>query len=128
MAQPDLVGIVVRDMAASLKFYRLLGLEIPASLDKEAHAEFVTPGGFRIAWDSLEMIKGIDPGWVDEPIGQRMTLAFKCKDPAEVDALYDSLVKRGYHSHKAPWDAFWGQRYAVVTDPDGNHVDLFAGL
>jgi uncharacterized glyoxalase superfamily protein PhnB len=128
MAQPDLVGIVVRDMAASLKFYRLLGLEIPTSVDTEAHVEFVTSGGFRIAWDSLEMIKGIDPGWVDNPIGQRMTLAFKCENPAEVNTLYDKLIKQGYHSHKAPWDAFWGQRYAVVTDPDGNHVDLFAGL
>lgn len=24
--------------------------------------------------------------------------------------------------------AFWGQRYAVVRDPDGNDVDLFAPL
>jgi uncharacterized glyoxalase superfamily protein PhnB len=28
----------------------------------------------------------------------------------------------------APWDAFWGQRYATVLDPDGNSVDLFAAL
>jgi hypothetical protein len=27
-----------------------------------------------------------------------------------------------------PWDAFWGQRYAVVHDPDGNGVDLLAPL
>jgi uncharacterized glyoxalase superfamily protein PhnB len=27
-----------------------------------------------------------------------------------------------------PWDAFWGQRYAVVHDPDGNGVDLFCPL
>jgi hypothetical protein len=25
-------------------------------------------------------------------------------------------------------DAFWGQRYATVLDPDGNPVDLFAPL
>jgi uncharacterized glyoxalase superfamily protein PhnB len=25
-------------------------------------------------------------------------------------------------------DAFWGQRYATVLDPDGNSVDLFASL
>ena len=25
-----------------------------------------------------------------------------------------------------PWDAFWGQRYAVVSDPDDNTIDLFA--
>ena len=125
MAQPDLLGMVVRDMAAALRFYRLLGLDIPATLDSEPHVEFVIPGGFRIAWDSLEMIQGIDPNWV-EPTGQRMTLAFKCESADEVDELYKRVVKNGYHSHKEPWDAFWGQRYAIVVDPDGNSVDLFA--
>lgn len=27
-----------------------------------------------------------------------------------------------------PSDAFWGQRYATVHDPDGNPIDLFAPL
>jgi len=125
MAQPDLLGIVVRDMAAALRFYRLLGLDIPAEVDAEPHVEFVTSGGFRLAWDSLEMIKGIDPNWV-EPTGQRMTLAFKCESASEVDELHQRVVENGYRSHKEPWDAFWGQRYAIVVDPDGNSVDLFA--
>src|SRR5215831_10687586 len=115
MAQPDLVGIVVRDMAASLKFYRLLGLNIPSTVDSEPHVEFVTPGGFRIVWDSLDMMKGIYPEW-GEAVGHRMTFAFKCDNPGEVNALYESLVKKGYQGYKAPWDAFWGQRYAVITD------------
>ena len=127
MAQPDMVGMVVRDMAASLKFYRALGLQIPPDADKEPHVEYITPGGFRIAWDSLEMIKGIYPDWI-EAVGQRMTLAFKCDSPADVDATYKRLAEKGYRGHKEPWDAFWGQRYAVLTDPDGNLVDLFAGL
>jgi uncharacterized glyoxalase superfamily protein PhnB len=38
------------------------------------------------------------------------------------------LVAAGYRSHLAPFDAFWGQRYATVFDPDGNPVDLFAPL
>ncbi len=127
MAQPDLLGIVVRDMAASLRFYGLLGLDIPPNMETEPHVEVVLPGGFRLAWDSLEMVKSIEPGWI-EPAGHRMTVAFKCDRPAEVDALYNRVVQSGYQSHKAPWDAFWGQRYAVVVDPDGNLVDLFAGL
>jgi uncharacterized glyoxalase superfamily protein PhnB len=126
MAQPDLIGMVVRDMAAALQFYRLLGLDIPATMDTEPHVEVLLPGGFRLAWDSLEMIKGIDPNWV-EPVGQRMTLAFKCENAAEVDTLYNHVIESGYRGHKAPWDAFWGQRYAIVIDPDGNSVDLFAG-
>ncbi len=128
MPQPDLIGIVVRDMPAALRFYRLLGLEIPPGQEAAPHVEVTLPNGFRIAWDGLEMIKGIYPDWVEEPSGQRMTLGFKCESPAEVDALYERVVQHGYGSHKAPWDAFWGQRYAVVVDPDGNLVDLFAGL
>ncbi len=127
MAQPDLAGMVVREMAASLRFYRLLGLDIPAAADTESHVEYVTPGGFRIAWDTQELIQGIYPDWV-EPVGQRVSLAFKCDSAAEVDEIYQRLKENGYHHYRAPWDAFWGQRYVVMVDPDGNHVDLFAAL
>ncbi len=118
---------MVQDMAASLRFYRLLGLTIPPEADAESHVEVTLPGGFRLAWDTVELMKSIHEGWV-EPAGHRMALAFKCHDAAEVDALYQRLVAAGYHGAKAPWDAFWGQRYAVVMDPDDNLIDLFAGL
>jgi uncharacterized glyoxalase superfamily protein PhnB len=36
------------------------------------------------------------------------------------------LLSLGYEGDKPPWDAFWGQRYAIVRDPDGNTVDLFS--
>ncbi|MDQ6694595.1 MAG: glyoxalase, partial [Chloroflexota bacterium] len=75
----------------------------------------------------LEMVKSIDPEWV-EPVGQRIALAFKCSSPAEVDSLYSNVTHAGHSGHKEPWNAFWGQRYAVVVDPDGNMVDLFATL
>jgi uncharacterized glyoxalase superfamily protein PhnB len=127
MAQPDLVGMVVGDMASALKFYRLLGLEFPANAESEDHVEYVTAGGFRIAWDTESLIKSINPHWV-QPVGQRVGLAFKCANPAEVDALCQQVAQGGYTVEKAPWDAFWGQRYAIVIDPDGNHVDLFAAL
>jgi uncharacterized glyoxalase superfamily protein PhnB len=45
-----------------------------------------------------------------------------------VDSVYEDLVGAGYHGELKPWDAFWGMRYAVVHDPDGNGVDLFAQL
>jgi uncharacterized glyoxalase superfamily protein PhnB len=125
--QLDMIGLTVRDMAAALRFYRLLGLDIPSGVEGEPFVEVITPNGYRISWNSLEMVKGLDPEWV-EPVGQRMTLAFKCDSPAGVDALYQQIVQSGHRGHKAPWDAFWGQRYAVVVDPDGNLVDLFAPL
>jgi uncharacterized glyoxalase superfamily protein PhnB len=127
MAQPDLAGMVVKDMAAALKFYRLLGLEIPDGRESEDHVEYMTAGGFRIAWDTQTLVQSFNPGWV-EPVGQAVSLAFKCANAAEVDALCAQITQNGYTVEKAPWDAFWGQRYAIVVDPDGNHVDLFAGL
>jgi len=127
MAQPDIIGIAVHDMAATLRFYRLLGLNIPPQSDSEGHVEYVTPGGFRIAWDTLEVIKSFDPDWT-EPTGNRGALGFKCESAAEVDKLYAQVIQSGHKSYKEPWDAFWGQRYAIVIDPDGNHIDLFATL
>jgi uncharacterized glyoxalase superfamily protein PhnB len=38
------------------------------------------------------------------------------------------VVSAGHTSSRAPFDAFWGQRYATVLDPDGNAIDLFAPL
>ncbi len=121
--QPDMVGMAVKDMGASLRFYSLLGLEVPQDKASEDYVEVTSENGYRISWNSLEMVKGIDPNWT-QPIG----LAFKCDSPAEVDATYNRLIEAGYTGFKEPWDAFWGQRYAVVNDPDGNHVDLFAPL
>ena len=125
--QPDMIGITVRDMTASLRFYRLLGLTIPTGVETQPHVDYITPNGYRIAWDTEEMMKSLYPDWV-QPVGQRITLAFKCDTPTEVDELYQRIVQGGYRGYKEPWDAPWGQRYSVVVDPDGNHVDLFAAL
>ncbi|MCB8938880.1 MAG: VOC family protein [Ardenticatenaceae bacterium] len=127
MAKLDLIGLVVKDMAASLKFYRMLGLDIPAEMDSEGHVEVTLPGGLRLAWDSLDVIMSFNDAW-EAPVGHRMGLAFLCDSPAEVDRLYEDVVAAGYESHKTPWDAFWVQRYAQVQDPDGNIIDLFAPL
>ncbi len=47
---------------------------------------------------------------------------------AEVDEAWQDLTAAGYRGYLQPWDAFWGKRYAVVLDPDGRPVDLFATL
>jgi catechol 2,3-dioxygenase-like lactoylglutathione lyase family enzyme len=125
---PDMIGLVVRDMRASLNFYRTLGLLVPEGKDTEPYVDVTTTNGYRISWNTVEMIKQIDPTWTEPTGGPRIELAFKCDSPSEVDATYDKLTTAGYHGHKRPWDAFWGQRYAIVDDPDGNHVSLFAAL
>ncbi|MGP3922046.1 VOC family protein [Streptomyces sp. 8N616] len=124
----DLIGLVVSDMAASLAFYRRLGLDIPADAETQPHVEAQLPGGLRIAWDTEETVRSFDPSWTPPQGGHRLALAFACDDPADVDRTYDALLDAGYTGHLKPWDAFWGMRYATVLDPDGNGVDLFAPL
>ena len=123
----DLIGIVVADMPRALAFYRLLGLDIPPEADEEGHVEVTLAGGMRLAWDTVEVVESFST-WVPPEGGHRMGLAFTCDDSAGVDATHQALVAAGYRSHVAPFDAFWGQRYATVLDPDGNPVDLFAAL
>ena len=57
-----------------------------------------------------------------------MALALECESPDDVNATCARIAEAGYDTKKEPYDAFWGQRYANVADPDGNVVDLFAAL
>ena len=122
----EVIEIVVADMAASLAFYRLLGLDIPDTDDQSPHVEVSLPGGMRMAFDTQETIRSFDPAWTPPAGGHGVALAFDCDDPAGVDATHDAVVAAGHRSHLAPWDTFWGQRYASVLDPDGNTIDLYA--
>ncbi len=127
-ARLDVIGVVVTDMATSLAFYRRLGLDLPAEADEQPHVEVTVPGGLRLAFDSEEVIRSFAPDWQPPDSAGRVSLAFRVDGPQDVDAAYAELVGAGYHGEHAPWDAFWAQRYAVVHDPDGNTVDLFAPL
>ncbi len=125
--QLNVIGIVVSDMAASLAFYRRLGLEFPDA-DDDGHVEATLPGGMRLTLDTEAVIKSFHAGWQPPATPGRLGLAFQCANPAEVDAVHSDLIDAGYHSKLKPWDAFWGQRYATISDPDGNSVDLYAPL
>ncbi|MFE7270282.1 VOC family protein [Streptomyces sp. NPDC057623] len=124
----DAIGLVVSDMAAAVAFYRRLGFAFPEGAENEPHTEAGLPGGLRLMLDTEETVRSFFPQWQPPSGGGRHSLAMRCADPAEVDAVYEELVGAGYHGELKPWDAFWGQRYASVQDPDGNGVDLFAPL
>ena len=124
---PAVIELVVSDMAASLAFYRRLGVDVPDDADDQPHVE-ADLGGLRIAWDTENTIRSFDPGWSAPSGGHRVALAFACDTPGDVDAAWTELTTAGFDAHLAPWDAVWGMRYAVVHDPDGTSVDLFAPL
>jgi catechol 2,3-dioxygenase-like lactoylglutathione lyase family enzyme len=118
--------IVAKDIDRSLEFYRLLGLTVPAATGP--HVEVALPGGNRLAFDTEEVIAGMHPGWIPPDGPGRLAIAFGVAAPEQVDALFESLTAAGHPGTLKPFDAPWGQRYATVSDPDGNSVDLFAPL
>lgn len=129
-AKLDAIGLVVADLKVSIAFYQRLGLDFGSQPDDEGHghAEADLGGGMRVMLDSLEGILGFDPEYRQEGGDPRAALAFRCSSPAAVNELYTELLGAGASPHKEPWDAFWGQRYAQLRDPDGNGVDLYAAL
>ena len=127
-AQFSAVGLAAADLAKTLAFYRRLGLDIPADADTAGHVDIALPGGLRLMVDSDAEIRKFRPDWTPVSGAGRISLAFALPDSAAVDALHAELIGAGYRSEMDPFDAFWGQRYATVLDPDGNGVDLFAPL
>ncbi|MFC7531307.1 VOC family protein [Actinoplanes sp. GCM10030250] len=122
-------GLAVADMAASLAFYRLLGMEFADGADDAPHVEVALGGGIRLMWDTHAVIKSFDPDFTPPgPDSARVGLAFECAGPAEVDAAFQKVTAAGHTGRLKPWNAHWGQRYAVLVDPDGNTVDLYAAL
>ena len=120
------VGIVSSDLPRTLNFYRLLGLDVP-DLPDDGHINITLPNGMRLMFDSEDEMHKFRPDWVRQT-GNQVALAFECGSPAEVDAIYSRLAGAGSEEGKQPWDAFWGQRYAQLRDPDGVPVDLYASL
>ncbi|WP_258314520.1 VOC family protein [Streptomyces sp. Act143] len=125
----DAIGLIVSDMAASVAFYHRLGFAFPEGSADQPHVEAELPGGLRLLLDTEATVRSFHPDWRPPAGGgSRTGLALRCDSPAEVDAVYEEMVNAGHHGELKPWDAFWGQRYATLHDPDGNGVDLFAPL
>ena len=124
----DVFGIVVSEMARSVAFYRRLGLEFPEGAEEQPHVEAEIGGGLRYALDTEDVMRSFDPEWKRPTEGHLTGGAFQCESPEEVDRVYAELLEAGATRYKEPWNAFWGQRYAQLRDPDGTVVDLYAQL
>src|SRR5687767_14275819 len=114
-------------MQASLAFYRLLGLsieEIPLADWAPHHASGVTSNGVQVEFDSVAFAKQWNPGLDEAKLGSATIPFFRVAARDEVDRVHARVTAAGYRSQKAPVDAFWGARYAIVEDPDGNAVGI----
>lgn len=122
----DQINVVVRDMEAMTAFYRRVGLEIqdpPGPWDRH-HGAAATPEGVDLDLDSAEFATMWNEGWAPDRGG--VVIGFRLADRDLVDRTYRDLTGAGYAGQQPPYDAFWGARYAVVEDPNGNAVGLMS--
>lgn len=123
----DAVGVSARDMARSVRFYGLLGFAFGPLEADAAHVEAQTgPGAVRLMIDSAELARSLI-GEAPRP-GNTSAFALLYESPAAVDGAAGAIEAAGLEVVHPPFDAFWGQRYATVADPDGYRIDLFAPL
>jgi predicted lactoylglutathione lyase len=124
------LNLVVRDVAASAAFYRCLGLAVQEAGRPEwakHHASVTMPNGTRLELDSAPFARQ----WGAERAlagPSAMVLFLSVPSREDVDRLHASASKAGYRSQRAPSDAFWGARYAILEDPDGNSVGLMSPM
>ena len=126
-ASPKLVqlNLLVEDMAASLDFYRRLGVGTP---DEEGgpHVELSLPGELGLELDTADSARLWHAGFRAHPASGRVVIGFSLPSRDAVDATYAELTAAGYQGRQQPFDAFWGGRYAIVADPSGNDVALMS--
>jgi catechol 2,3-dioxygenase-like lactoylglutathione lyase family enzyme len=130
----DQINIVASSVPASRRFYERLGLTFDAAHGNEWADRHISarPGSdgnssdaLTVDLDSASFAQQWNVGWTGGP---GVVLGFKVSSRAAVDALVAELTAEGATVQQEPWDAFWGARYAVVTDPDGNAVGIMSPI
>jgi catechol 2,3-dioxygenase-like lactoylglutathione lyase family enzyme len=130
-ASPELhmLNVVVGDMTASVDFYRRLGVPVPDDADLSgAHVQLRLPSGFSLELDTAGSASLWHAGWRIDPASVDVVIGFALPSRPRVDELYTELTAAGYVGRQPPFDAFWGARYAIVSDPDGNDVGLMSPI
>lgn len=119
------IGVIVKNAARSLEFYRMLGLSVPPGEPEAPNLDVLLPNGLTLGFLTDAAAAEGDPAY-RSGVSPSLNLQFMFHTAAEVDAAHARLVAAGHVSHAAPWDAPWGQRFARVIDPDGRIVNLYA--
>lgn len=121
----DQINIVVRDMEAMVDFYERLGLSVSdgGAPEWQPHHREARTEGADVDLDSQAFTSKWNRGW---PGGAGTVLGFRVDSRDDVDRLYHELTAAGHEGQQEPYDAFWGARFAAVTDPDGNAVAIMS--
>src|SRR5260370_2669478 len=102
---PDLhmLNVVVGDMAASVDFYRRLGVVPDATDTSAAHLQLKMPGGFSLELDTAESARLWHAGWRADPSSAGVVIGFSLPNRAPVDEAYPELTAAGHPSPHPPF-------------------------
>ena len=124
-----MLNLIVKDVPASVEFYRRLADVEPKSVEGEhTHLELAMPSGFSLELDAADSVRLWHAGWRADPASAKVVVGFSFDSREAVDERYAELTAAGYTGRQPPFDAFWGARYAIVADPDGNDVGLMSPM
>lgn len=131
------LNIVSSDPAASVAFYRRLGVDIPearvwetaSGIHHVSAAEQADASGIHFDIDSTAFAPHWNSGWKGRgDLAGRVVVGFDVATREDVDRIFHDMTGAGYRGLQEPWDAFWGARYAVIEDPDGVAVGVMSPI
>ncbi|MDA8281930.1 MAG: VOC family protein [Actinomycetota bacterium] len=129
------VNLIVEDMDAAVEFYQRLGMTVrfdggewPAGSGAR-HVALENGDGAIFEIDNLAMARIYHSGWrATDAAVPPVVVNFYVASREAVDESYRALTAEGYSGRQEPYDAFFGARYAVVSDPAGNDVGLMSPI
>lgn len=125
------LNIVAKDFDKTLEFYRRVGVDVPDGVnlpDGTRHTTMTLPNGVVFEVDNQALAKIYNAGWRRPEGSSPAVIGFSFPTREAVNKCYAELIDAGYEGRQPPFDAFWGARYAIVVDPDGNDVGLMSPI
>jgi hydroxymethylpyrimidine/phosphomethylpyrimidine kinase len=105
------ITVPARDYAASLAFYRLLGLTLIVDAPENGYARFEAANGVTFSIHVAD--EHVEPG------------ATTYLELAALDVWHAWLLRQGVRFEAPPRDQDWGWREAHLLDPAGNRLCLY---
>lgn len=128
MTRLSSISVIASDPERTIAFYRLLGVEIEDHGGGAADIVHMTvsgDGGVDLDIDNDNLASMYNDG-ARTGRSRRVIIGFRVDTREEVDEIYAAVLAAGFEGRQPPYDPFWGARYAIVADPDGNDVGIMS--
>ena len=133
MSDPEVsisqINIIAKQFDATVKFYRMLGLDIPEPMAQPPgalHAPARSGSGVLFEIDNEYLARMYNASLRSKSSTSSAIIGLAFHSREQVNFMYAKLVAAGYEGRQPPFDAFWGSRYAILADPEGNDVGLMS--